>query len=181
MGGRHRATRGEAKGFCYIIDRVIAIMELRKKALPSPPPPSIESDESPPPPLSPLKRLSRILYLDLDLHHGDEVEPVFLTTPRILSLSLSVFYPSTGAFSDSGPPNREALGRGHAFNLALKSGLGGEGLRKIRKIVEELKESFGPDSLVVQCGVDGLAGDPCKVHPKFSSLHALRAGTDEDR
>jgi len=140
-------------------------MELRKKPLP---PPSIESDESPPPLSKPLKRLSKVLYLDLDLHHGDGVESAFFTTPQILTLSLHLhaplFYPSTGALSDSGPTNSKAPGRGHALNIAVESGLGGEGLKRVWKIVEEVKESFGPDSVVVQCGVDGLAGDPCKVN-----------------
>lgn len=145
-------------------------MELRKKPIPpsSPSPPSLPTSNSPPPPSKPpLKRLSKILYLDLDLHHGDGVESAFFTTPQILTLSLHLhaplFYPSTGSLSDSGPTNPKAPGRGHALNLALESGLGGDALRRVWKVVEEVKESFEPDAVVVQCGVDGLAGDPCKV------------------
>jgi len=171
-GGRHHASRGEAKGFCYVNDIVLAIMELRKKPIPPPSPPP-ESDESPPP-SKPLKRLSKILYLDLDLHHGDGVESAFFTTPQILTLSVHLhaplFFPSTGSLSDSGPTNPKAPGRGHALNLALESGLGGEGLKRVWKIVEEVKESFGCDAVVVQCGVDGLAGDPCKVLLPLSLL-----------
>ena len=38
--------RDEASGFCYINDIVVAIMKLRQK-------------------------FDRVLYVDLDLHHGD--------------------------------------------------------------------------------------------------------------
>ena len=48
-GGYHHAKRCEASGFCYINDIVICILEL-------------------------LKVHKRVLYLDIDVHHGDGVE-----------------------------------------------------------------------------------------------------------
>ncbi|GAA5969094.1 hypothetical protein JCM3765_003436 [Sporobolomyces pararoseus] len=172
-GGRHHASRGEAKGFCYVNDIVLAIMELRKKPVTPParsPSPSPNDDEnvsaSPPPPQQPPKKLSKILYIDLDLHHGDAVESAFLSSPYILTLSLHLhaplFFPSTGSLSSCGPTNSKAAGRNHALNLALEPGLGGESLKRVWETVENVKESFGPDAVVVQCGVDGLYGDPCK-------------------
>ncbi|GAA6023577.1 hypothetical protein JCM11491_005350 [Sporobolomyces phaffii] len=148
-GGRHHASRGEAKGFCYIIDIVLSIMELRKK------------------PLAPGRhKLNKVLYLDLDLHHGDAVESAFASSPYILTLSLHLhaplFYPATGSLNSSGPTNVKAAGRGHALNLALESGLAGESLKRVWETVERVKSSFAPDAVVVQCGVDGLNGDPCK-------------------
>ena len=59
--------------------------------------------------------------------------------------------------------------RGDAVNLALEGGLDREGSRRIWKNVEEAKQSFGPDSVVVERGVDGLAGDPCKVRSRLLS------------
>lgn len=177
-GGRHHASRGEAKGFCYVNDIVLAIMELRKKPvprspspspLPSPDEPEEEKTRSPRrlPRPSPPKKLSKILYLDLDLHHGDAVETAFLSSPYILTLSLHLhaplFYPSTGSLDSSGPTNPKAAGKGHALNLALESGLSGDALRRVFETVENVKESFAPDAVVVQCGIDGLNGDPCKV------------------
>lgn len=44
-------------GFCYVNDLVLAILEL-------------------------LKYHARVLYLDLDVHHGDGVEEAFLTSDR---------------------------------------------------------------------------------------------------
>lgn len=46
-----------AAGFCYVNDLVLAILEL-------------------------LKYHARVLYLDLDVHHGDGVEEAFVTTDR---------------------------------------------------------------------------------------------------
>ena len=45
----------QASGFCYINDIVLAILEL-------------------------LKHHQRVLYIDIDVHHGDGVEEAFLTT-----------------------------------------------------------------------------------------------------
>lgn len=45
----------QASGFCYVNDIVLAILEL-------------------------LKHNARVLYLDIDVHHGDGVEEAFLTT-----------------------------------------------------------------------------------------------------
>lgn len=35
-----------------------------------------------------LSAFRRVLYLDLDVHHGDGVEEAFETTPRVLTVSL---------------------------------------------------------------------------------------------
>lgn len=56
-GGLHHAKKSEASGFCYINDCVLAILEL-------------------------LKVHQRVLYIDIDIHHGDGVEEAFYTTNR---------------------------------------------------------------------------------------------------
>ncbi len=56
-GGLHHAKKNEASGFCYINDCVLAILEL-------------------------LKVHQRVLYIDIDIHHGDGVEEAFYTTNR---------------------------------------------------------------------------------------------------
>ncbi|GAA5865763.1 hypothetical protein JCM8547_002770 [Rhodosporidiobolus lusitaniae] len=172
-GGRHHGKRGEASGFCYVNDIVLAIMELRTAPKPSPSstpstPSSPSTCDAPPkPPPSKPKRLSRILYVDLDLHHGDGVEYAFFTTPSCLTLSLHLhaplFFPSTGALSSAGPSNPKAPGALHALNVALEPGLGGESLERVwESCVEKVKKEYEPDAVVLQCGVDGLSGDPCK-------------------
>lgn len=51
-GGLHHAKKSEASGFCYINDIVLSILEL-------------------------LKYHNRVLYIDIDIHHGDGVEEAF--------------------------------------------------------------------------------------------------------
>ncbi len=65
-GGLHHAKKGEASGFCYINDIVLAILEL-------------------------LKFHARVLYIDIDIHHGDGVEEAFYTTDRVMCFSLHKF------------------------------------------------------------------------------------------
>ncbi|GAA5902591.1 hypothetical protein JCM6882_009325 [Rhodosporidiobolus microsporus] len=172
-GGRHHSKRGEASGFCYVNDIVLAVMEMRGKPVPPPPPsPSGDNEDgTPPPPLKPPKRLSRILYIDLDLHHGDGVESAFYTTPSCLTLSVHLhaplFFPATGSLDSTGPTastgSKPPPGALHALNVALEPGAGGEALERVWKsCVEAVREAYAPDAVVLQCGVDGLAGDPCK-------------------
>lgn len=65
-GGLHHAKRVEASGFCYVNDIVLAILEL-------------------------LKYHQRVLYVDIDVHHGDGVQQAFYLTDRVLTLSLHRF------------------------------------------------------------------------------------------
>ena len=73
-GGLHHAKKSEASGFCYINDLVLAILEL-------------------------LKYHARVLYIDIDIHHGDGVEEAFYTTDRVMTVSFhkyGEYFPGTG-------------------------------------------------------------------------------------
>lgn len=73
-GGLHHAKKTEASGFCYVNDIVLAILEL-------------------------LRYNERVLYIDIDVHHGDGVEEAFYTTDRVLTCSFHKFgeyFPGTG-------------------------------------------------------------------------------------
>lgn len=58
----HHAKKSEASGFCYVNDIVLGILEL-------------------------LKYHQRVLYIDIDVHHGDGVEEAFYTTDRVMTVS----------------------------------------------------------------------------------------------
>lgn len=60
-GGMHHAKRAEASGFCYVNDIVLGILEL-------------------------LKHYHRVLYVDIDIHHGDGVEEAFYLTDRVMTV-----------------------------------------------------------------------------------------------
>jgi len=50
-----------------------------------------------------------------------------------------------------------------SLSLPLRQGASAPTYARIWPIIEEVKNAFDPDFVIVQCGVDGLAGDPCGV------------------
>ncbi|XP_073493837.1 histone deacetylase 8 isoform X1 [Phyllobates terribilis] len=97
-GGWHHAKKDEASGFCYVNDAVLGILKLRQK-------------------------YDRVLYIDLDLHHGDGVEDAFSFTSKVTTVSVHKFspgfFPGTGDVSDIG------LGKGryYSVNVPLQDGI----------------------------------------------------------
>lgn len=87
MGGLHHAKKNEASGFCYTNDIVLAILDLLKSHKRYPFPFPFYSD-------------NRVLYVDIDVHHGDGVEEAFYHTNRVMTVSFHKygdFFPGTGA------------------------------------------------------------------------------------
>jgi histone deacetylase 1/2 len=68
-GGLHHAKKCDASGFCYINDLVLGILEL-------------------------LKHHPRVLYIDIDVHHGDGVEEAFYFTDRYSYKSITLLLES---------------------------------------------------------------------------------------
>ncbi|RHZ55980.1 hypothetical protein Glove_408g12 [Diversispora epigaea] len=133
-GGLHHAKRFEASGFCYVNDIVLAILEL-------------------------LRYYERVLYVDIDIHHGDGVEEAFYSTDRVLTCSFhkfGQFFPGTGDVSDIG------IGKGkhYAVNFPLKDGMDDWNYQNLfRPVVQHIIEWYRPGAIVLQCGADSLAGD----------------------
>ncbi|KQJ99706.1 histone deacetylase 19 [Brachypodium distachyon] len=135
-GGMHHACRAKASGFCYVNDIVLAIQRL-------------------------LARFRRVLYVDIDVHHGDGVEHRFRREPRVMTVSFhrydGVFFPTTGEAADVG----QGEGLYHALNVPMKAGMDDEGYLNVlfRPIMARVMEVFAPDAVVLQCGADSLSGD----------------------
>ena len=133
-GGLHHAKANIANGFCYTNDIVLGICEL-------------------------LKKYERVLYLDIDIHHGDGVEEAFYATNRVCTVSFhryGEFFPGTGHYRDIGT----AEGKGYAVNIPLKEGIDDESYEYIFKpIMDSLMEWYRPNCIFMQCGADSLAGD----------------------
>jgi histone deacetylase 1/2 len=133
-GGLHHAKKAEASGFCYINDCVLAILEL-------------------------LKKHERVLYIDIDVHHGDGVEEAFYATNRVMTCSFHKFgeyFPGTGDVLDSG----YADGKNYAINFPLNDGMDDKAYRSIFvPIIGKIMETFQPGAIVLQCGADSLSGD----------------------
>ncbi|KAL4436177.1 hypothetical protein ABPG74_018161 [Tetrahymena malaccensis] len=133
-GGLHHAKQSEASGFCYINDCVLAILEL-------------------------LKVYQRVLYIDIDIHHGDGVEEAFYLTDRVMTCSFHKYkdyFPGTGHLDDIGTQQ----GKFHAVNFPLNEGLDDESFVYIMKpVLQKIMDSFRPEAVVLQCGADSLSGD----------------------
>ena len=135
-GGLHHAMPGRASGFCVYNDPALAIALARQAGL-------------------------RVLYVDLDVHHGDGVEAIHWDDPGVETLSIHesgrYLFPGTGRVSDVG----DGPAAGSVVNVPLEPETGeGAWLRAVETLVPELASAFGPDIVVSQHGCDTHAWDP---------------------
>jgi histone deacetylase 1/2 len=133
-GGLHHAKKSEASGFCYVNDIVLAILEL-------------------------LKYHQRVLYIDIDIHHGDGVEEAFYSTDRVMTVSFhkyGEYFPGTGSLGDTGV----GKGKGYSLNFPLNDGVDDNSFEAIFKpLLAKVMEKYQPGAVVMQCGADSLSGD----------------------
>lgn len=64
----------------------------------------------------------RVLYIDIDVHHGDGVEEAFYSTDRVMTVSFhkyGEYFPGTGDIKDMG----HGKGKYYAINFPLKDGI----------------------------------------------------------
>jgi histone deacetylase 1/2 len=106
-----------------------------------------------------LRYHERVLYIDIDVHHGDGVEEAFYTTDRVMTVSFhkyGEFFPGTGGLRDRGI----GKGKDYAINVPLHDGIGDEAYASIFKpVIQRTMEWYRPNAVVLQCGSDSLAGD----------------------
>eukprot|EP00924_Labyrinthula_sp_SR-Ha-C_P009347 maker-scaffold_2-snap-gene-21.58-mRNA-1 protein AED:0.21 eAED:0.21 QI:118/1/1/1/1/1/2/424/471 len=133
-GGLHHAKKGEASGFCYVNDIVLCILEL-------------------------LKVHQRVLYLDIDIHHGDGVEEAFYTTDRVMTVSFhnyGDFFPGSGDVNELGV----GAGKNYSVNYPLKDGLDDETFESVFvPVMQKVMAVYQPNVVVMCCGADSIVGD----------------------
>jgi acetoin utilization protein AcuC len=140
-GGFHHAGKDFAAGFCYINDIVLAIKKW-------------------------LRRRKRILYIDIDAHHGDQVQAAFYNTSKVMTVSFhesghTLFPFKTGFESEIG----QGRGKGYSINVPLpENTCDEEFLWAFDRIFLPVARAFQPDVVVAVLGADVLFSDP------FSSL-----------
>ncbi|MDH3491083.1 MAG: acetoin utilization protein AcuC [Gammaproteobacteria bacterium] len=138
-GGTHHGRPDRAAGFCYLNDPVFAIMTLLRQGS------------------------ERVMYLDLDAHHGDGVEEAYYEEPRVTTVSIheqhrwpfsgTHSHAHAGAFNFSVPPEFNDS----EFDYVMQNG------------VLPLFDARDTDALVICCGADCLAGDPLS-HMKLTNV-----------
>lgn len=132
--GTHHARPARASGFCFFNAPVLGIMALLDQGL------------------------DRVLYIDLDAHHGDGVQDAFHDDERVLTVSVHEAgrWPYTGMLTD--------YAGGRARNLPMPRGLNDT---EFRHVVEDaivpLACAFRPQAMMIQTGADALADDPLSL------------------
>lgn len=106
-----------------------------------------------------LRFKSRVLYVDIDVHHGDGVEEAFYTTDRVMTCSFhkyGEYFPGTGELRDIGV----GQGKNYAVNFPLRDGINDASYKSIfEPVVTAVMQYFRPEAVVLQCGGDSLSGD----------------------
>jgi acetoin utilization protein AcuC len=136
-GGLHHALPERASGFCVYDDPAILIAWLLGRGA------------------------RRVAYVDVDVHHGDGVQAVFFSEPRVLTISIhqtgATLFPGTGFVDELG----DGDARGTKVNLPLPPFTGDDlWLGAFAEVVPPLVEAWGPDVLVTQLGCDTHRTDP---------------------
>jgi len=136
LGGFHHAMADRAGGFCYLNDVVLACHRLAASG-------------------------RRVAYVDLDAHHGDGVQAAFYRRRDVLTLSMHesghTLYPWGGFESEIG----EGPGLGFNVNLPLPAGTYDDAyLGAFDAVAVPLLRAYKPDVIVLELGMDILAGDP---------------------
>ncbi|MFO7652919.1 MAG: histone deacetylase [Candidatus Krumholzibacteriia bacterium] len=116
--------------------------------------------------------LQRILIADVDAHHGDGTQAIFLEDPSVLYASFhrARTYPGTGEADEVG------LGRGAGFtaNVPLSAGVSDDDYaRSVHHLLVPLADRFRPELVLVSCGFDLHLRDPVTDCRMSAVVYAL--------
>ena len=136
-GGLHHAHPDRASGFCIFNDPAVSIAYLKRKY-----------------------GLRRILYLDVDAHHGDGVMYGFYSDGSLLDIDFhedgNHLFPGSGFTNEVG----EGEGKGLKINIPLPPFTDDSLYLPIfREVVPPVVRRFRPEILLLQCGADSHAND----------------------
>ncbi|TMI33605.1 acetoin utilization protein AcuC [Candidatus Bathyarchaeota archaeon] len=131
-GGLHHAHPERASGFCIFNDPAISVNYLKTKY-----------------------KISRLVYIDIDAHHGDGVMYGYYSDPSLLDIDFhengKYIFPGTGFPDEIG----ENEAKGLKLNIPLLPGTGDEAyLMAFHKLVPDIVRRFQPEMILVQCGAD---------------------------
>ncbi len=128
--GSHHGQPMRASGFCFVNDVVLGLMQWQS-----------------------LGR-RRIVYLDLDAHHGDGVEAAFADDPAVLTISVH----EAGRWPRSGTSSQPRQG---IWNFPVPPGFNDSELGYLMETtILPLINAHAPEAVWLLPGADALAGDP---------------------
>ncbi|HYI22298.1 MAG TPA: acetoin utilization protein AcuC [Candidatus Limnocylindrales bacterium] len=150
-GGLHHAMAARASGFCIYNDVALGVARARDAG-------------------------HRVLYVDLDVHHGDGTQALFWDDPEVLTFSIHetgmALFPGTGFVEELGGP--AALGT--KVNVPVQPLTGdGSWIAVVEWALPALAAAFKPTFLVTQHGCDTHVNDPL-AHLRLTT-RAYRAAT----
>ena len=134
-GGFHHAKNDDDGGFCIFNDCALALMYLWKNA-------------------------KKPIYIDIDAHAGDGTYLILYDKP-IPKISIHedprFLYPGRGFIHEVGVGE----GYGYTLNIPLPPNSGDMDILSVfEAIITPILESYSPDIIVLQSGVDGYFRDP---------------------
>jgi acetoin utilization deacetylase AcuC-like enzyme len=134
----HHATPARSMGFCLFNNVALAAHHARTN-----------------------HKLTRILVVDWDVHHGNGTQDIFYEAPDVLFLSIhrygQGFYPGTGAADETGA----GKGLGHILNVPIRFGTSRKDyLGAYRNALEKAADRIKPELVLVSAGFDAHARDP---------------------
>ena len=136
LGGFHHAMPAHAGGFCFLNDVGLACDSLAHAG-------------------------KRVVYLDVDAHHGDGVQEIFYERSDVFTISMhesgKTLFPWGGFENEMG----RGPGLGFNANIPLPAQAHDDAfLVAFERVVLPLIGAYRPDVIVLELGMDTLAGDP---------------------
>ncbi len=128
QGAKHHAMADRGSGFCVFNDLAWAARHFAGQG-------------------------KRVLYVDLDAHHGDGVEALTRDEPLVMTCSVH----DASIFPGTGHADEPSLG---VFNHPLARGSGDEELLSALTAIIDRARPWRPDVLLVAIGADGHETDP---------------------
>jgi len=154
IAGLHHGRRDAASGFCVFNDCGVAIEHLRQQY-----------------------GLERILYVDIDAHHGDGVYYSFEADADLRIVDIHedgrYLYPGTGLAGETGT----GAAAGTKRNYPLPMGSEDTDFLNTWEQALSFMHEAQPRFVLLQCGADSLAGDPI-THLRYSEKAHKRATRD---
>lgn len=144
IAGLHHSYRDHCSGFCVFNDCAIAIEHLRRQY-----------------------QVQKILYVDIDAHHGDGVFYSYEMDEQLFIVDFHedgrFLYPGSGHANETG----RGAAKGSKLNIPMPPWSGDEAFSRSWSEAEAFMKSAEPEFIILQCGADSMKGDPI-THLEYS-------------